>query len=48
MNFLVVGVGALGSTYLAFLSRAGHRAVGLLKKGKKSKQNKGGGYMGRV
>ena len=34
MNFLVVGVGALGSTYLAFLSRAGHRAVGLLKKGK--------------
>ena len=34
MKFLVVGVGALGSTYLAFLSRAGHRAVGLLKKGK--------------
>ncbi|MFN4319250.1 MAG: ketopantoate reductase family protein [Aquificaceae bacterium] len=34
MKFLVVGVGALGSTYLAFLSRAGYRAVGLLKKGK--------------
>ncbi|MCY0866308.1 MAG: hypothetical protein OWQ49_01935 [Aquificaceae bacterium] len=34
MKFLVVGVGALGSTYLAFLSRAGHRAVGLLKKGR--------------
>ncbi|MCS7170930.1 MAG: 2-dehydropantoate 2-reductase [Aquificaceae bacterium] len=34
MKFLVVGVGALGSTYLAFLTRAGYRAVGLLKKGK--------------
>ncbi|MCS6998599.1 MAG: 2-dehydropantoate 2-reductase [Aquificaceae bacterium] len=34
MKFLVVGVGALGSVYLAFLSRAGHRAVGLLKKGR--------------
>ncbi len=34
MKFLVVGVGALGSTYLAFLTRAGHEAVGLLKKGR--------------
>ncbi len=37
MRFLVVGVGALGSTYLAFLSRAGHRAVGLLKRGRELK-----------
>ncbi len=35
MKFLVVGVGALGSAYLAFLSRAGYKAVGLLKKGRK-------------
>ena len=35
MNFLIVGVGALGSAYLAFLTRAGHRAVGLLKKGRR-------------
>ena len=34
MNFLVVGVGAVGSVYLAFLSRAGHRAVGLVKRGR--------------
>ncbi|MCX8075799.1 MAG: 2-dehydropantoate 2-reductase, partial [Aquificaceae bacterium] len=34
MKFLVVGVGAVGSVYLAFLSRAGHQAVGLLKKGR--------------
>ncbi|QID32661.1 ketopantoate reductase family protein [Pampinifervens florentissimum] len=35
MKFLIVGVGALGSTYLAFLSRAGYRAVGLLKRGRR-------------
>ncbi|MFN7064925.1 MAG: ketopantoate reductase family protein [Aquificaceae bacterium] len=35
MKFLVVGVGALGSVYLSFLSRAGYKAVGLLKKGKR-------------
>lgn len=35
MKFLVVGIGALGSTYLAFLSRVGYKAVGLLKKGRK-------------
>lgn len=35
MKFLVVGVGALGSVYLAFLSKAGHTAVGLLKKGRR-------------
>lgn len=34
MKFLVAGVGAVGSVYLAFLSRAGHEAVGLLKKGR--------------
>ncbi len=34
MRFLVVGVGAIGGAYLAFLTRAGHKAVGLLKKGR--------------
>ncbi|MFN3814289.1 MAG: ketopantoate reductase family protein [Aquificaceae bacterium] len=31
MNFLVVGVGALGSVFLSFLTRAGYRAVGLIR-----------------
>ena len=35
MRFLIVGVGAIGSAYLAFLTRAGHEAVGLVKKGRK-------------
>jgi len=35
MKFLIVGVGAIGSAYLAFLSRAGYRAAGLVKKGRK-------------
>jgi len=35
VSFLVVGVGAIGSAYLAFLTRAGHRAVGLVKRGRK-------------
>ncbi len=35
VNFLVVGVGAIGSAYLAFLTRAGHRAVGLVKRGRR-------------
>jgi len=34
MRFLIVGVGAIGSAYLAFLTRAGHEAVGLLKGGR--------------
>ncbi len=34
MNFLVVGVGALGSVFLSFLTRAGHRAVGLVRQKK--------------
>ena len=34
MKFLIVGVGALGSAYLAFLNKAGYKALGLLKKGK--------------
>ncbi len=46
MKFLVVGVGALGSTYLAFLSRAGYKAVGLLKKGKKIQSIKVEGIWG--
>ncbi len=46
MKFLVVGVGALGSTYLAFLSRAGYKAVGLLKKGKKLQSIKVEGIWG--
>ncbi len=35
MRFLVVGVGAIGGAYLAFLSKAGHEAFGLVKKGRK-------------
>ncbi len=35
MRFLVIGVGAIGSAYLAFLTRAGYEAVGLVKKGRK-------------
>ncbi|MDQ7039005.1 MAG: 2-dehydropantoate 2-reductase N-terminal domain-containing protein, partial [Aquificota bacterium] len=35
MRFLVVGVGAIGGAYLAFLTRAGCEAVGLVKPGKK-------------
>ncbi len=46
MKFLVVGIGALGSTYLAFLSRAGYKAVGLLKKGKKLQSIKVEGIWG--
>ncbi len=34
VSFLIVGVGAIGSAYLAFLTRAGHRAVGLVKRGR--------------
>ncbi len=34
MKFLIVGVGALGSVYLSFLTRAGYQAVGLVKRGK--------------
>ncbi|EDP75786.1 2-dehydropantoate 2-reductase [Hydrogenivirga sp. 128-5-R1-1] len=37
MRFLVVGVGAIGSSYFAFLTRAGHEAVGLVKRGRKLK-----------
>ncbi len=33
MNFLIVGVGAIGASFLAFLSRAGHQCAGLVKKG---------------
>ena len=32
MKFLVVGVGAIGSAYLAFLTRAGHKAAGLVRR----------------
>lgn len=35
MRFLVVGVGAIGGAYLAFLAKAGHEAVGLVKPGKR-------------
>ena len=35
MKVLVVGVGAIGSAYLAFLSRTGHDAFGLTKRGRK-------------
>lgn len=46
MKFLIVGVGALGSTYLAFLSRAGHTAVGFLKKGRRLESIKVEGIWG--
>ena len=32
MKFLIVGVGAIGSAYLAFLTRAGYEAVGLVRR----------------
>ncbi|AAC07585.1 2-dehydropantoate 2-reductase [Aquifex aeolicus] len=32
MKFLIVGVGAIGSAYLAFLTRAGHEAAGLVRR----------------
>ncbi len=38
MRFLIVGVGAIGSVYLAFLTKAGHEAAGLVKKGKKKER----------
>ncbi len=34
MKFAIVGVGAIGSAYLAFLTKAGHRAVGIVKRGR--------------
>lgn len=34
MKFLIVGVGAVGSVFLSFLSRAGYKAVGLVKPGR--------------
>ncbi len=34
MKFAIVGVGAIGGTYLAFLSKAGHEVVGIVKKGR--------------
>ena len=35
LRFLIVGVGAIGSVYLTFLTKAGYQAVGLVKKGKR-------------
>jgi len=32
MKFLIVGVGAIGSAYLAFLTKAGYEAVGLVRR----------------
>ena len=34
MRFLIVGVGAVGSVFLSFLSRKGYHCLGLVKKGK--------------
>ncbi len=34
MRFLIAGVGAIGSVYLAFLTKAGYTTCGLVKKGK--------------
>ncbi len=46
MRILVVGVGAIGSVYLAFLTRAGHEVVGLVKKGRKIERIKVEGIWG--
>ncbi|RMH81262.1 MAG: 2-dehydropantoate 2-reductase [Acidobacteria bacterium] len=46
MKFLIVGVGALGSVYLAFLTKAGHEVAGLLKKGRTIKKVKVEGIWG--
>ncbi len=34
MRVLIVGVGAIGSAFLAFLTKAGHQALGLLREGR--------------
>ena len=47
MNFLIVGVGAIGGSFLAFLSRAGHRCAGLVKKGQELDTLKIEGIWGR-
>ena len=46
MKFLVVGVGAIGSVYLAFLTRKGHEAFGLLKPGRKLEKVRVSGIWG--
>lgn len=46
MNFLIVGVGAIGSAYLAFLTKAGCRTVGLVKRGRRISKIKVGGIWG--
>ncbi len=46
MKFLVVGVGAIGSVYIAFLTRKGHQVFGLLKPGRKLEQVRVGGIWG--
>ncbi len=45
MRFLIVGVGAIGGAYLSFLTRAGHEAVGLVKRGRvqRRRENRGKG-----
>ncbi len=45
-KFLIVGVGAIGSAYLAFLSKSGYQAVGLVKKNKKIEKIKVEGIWG--
>ena len=46
LKFLIVGVGAIGSAYLAFLSKSGYQAVGLVKKNKKLEKIKVEGIWG--
>ncbi len=46
MKFLVVGVGAIGSVYLAFLTRKGHEVFGLLKPGRKLEKVRVSGIWG--
>ena len=46
MKFLVVGVGAVGSVFLSFLSRAKHQAIGLVKPGRDLKRIKVEGIWG--
>ena len=35
MKILIVGVGAIGGAYLSFMTRAGHRAIGLVRRGRR-------------
>jgi len=46
MRFLIVGVGAVGSVFLSFLSRVGHQVLGLVKAGRSLRKIKVEGIWG--